>query len=306
MRSNFVVISTKRTNFMSYQHTPTCCGSAIPLVFAACSFYFAFASESQAQTTNIPHGASTLHYTKCVIDEHPTAADIAPDKNGSYKWFSGHWSIKVPATPDHYQTVNGALVISLGGEIAGVPRDFSAGLLPLLSGANGFYVEFDVQLSDNDPDHFPAVWLMPAEHNGKKVDHYQGDPDGFERWLELDVDEGGLGRGMTGTVHSWSGIYPAYKSEQNPNNHSPVMLIRNHKHTFGASYDPTHQQVTWWLDGARQWFAKAPYVPDVASRQSYYLIISAQTHGAQKPYTMTITGVRAYVPPSSPLPAKQP
>jgi hypothetical protein len=34
---------------------------------------------------------------------------------------------------------------------------------------------------------------MPVEHNRKMLDSYPGDPAGFERWMELDVDEGGIG-----------------------------------------------------------------------------------------------------------------
>lgn len=36
--------------------------------------------------------------------------------------------------------------------------------------------------------------------------------------MELDVDEGGFGPGLTGTVHSSEGVWPKYKHLQNPNN----------------------------------------------------------------------------------------
>ena len=244
-----------------------------------------------------------LGYTKRVIHEHPSPADIAPAKNGNYKWFNGQWYAQAPSR-DHYSTQDGVLVLSPGGDLVSTPRDFSAGKLPLLPGSNGFYVEFDVRLSDNDPDHFPAVWLMPAEHNGKQEDHYAGDPPGYERWMELDVDEGGFGPGLTGTVHSWSGIYKkGYAGHvQNPNNVAPVALDRTTTHTYGASYDPVRQAVTWWVDGVRQMSAGSPHVPAVAVQQHFYLIISAQTHAKKKPYSMFVSGVRAYVPPNSVLP----
>lgn len=149
------------------------------------------------------------------------------------------------------------------------PRDSSAGKLPLLPGTNGFYVEFDVRLSDNDPDHFPAVWLMPAEHNGAQLDHYAGDAAGFERWMELDIDEGGFGPGLTGTVHNWTGVYPDYQHVQNPSNVSSVAIDRSQKHTFGAGFDPVKQTVTWWLDGVRQMAAGPPHVPAIAARQHF-------------------------------------
>ena len=251
----------------------------------------------------VPPGAAALGYTKCVIDERPAVADIAPGKNGDFKWFSGQWYANSPPAADRYQTVDGILALHLGGDLVSAPRDFSGGTLPLLPGSDGFYVEFEVRLSGNDPDYFPAVWLMPAEHSGKQEDRYAGDPPGFERWMELDVDEGGFGPGLTGTVHSWTGIYPGYARVMNPNNVLNIPLDRSRMHIFGASYDPVKQQVTWWVDGVEQMSADGPPVPEVAKKQHFYLIMGAQTHGAKKPYQMFISGVRAFVPPASALPA---
>jgi hypothetical protein len=257
---------------------------------------------AQAGGRSVPPGAAALGYTKCVIFERPTAADVAPGNRGDYKWFSGQWYAKPPSL-NHYGTPDGVLALSLDGDLVSTPRDFSTGKLPPLPGADGFYVEFDVQLSDSDPDHFPAVWLMPVEHDGVR-DCYAPDPARFERWMELDVDEGGFGPGLTGTVHSWTDIYPQFKHIQNGNNVSPVALDRSRKHTFGVSYDPLHQKATWWVDGREQMSAGPPHVPDVAARQHFYLILSAQSHGAKKPYTMLVSGVRAYAPPTSPLPGR--
>lgn len=266
-----------------------------PVLPCLCSLLALAAGAALAAPAPVPPGAAALGYTKCILNETPTAADIAPGPNGDHKWFSGQWYAKPPSL-DHYRTQDGALALSLGGDLVSTPRDFSAGKLPLLPGSTGFYVEFDVALSDDDPDHWPAVWLMPAEHNGKQPDHYAGDPPGFERWMELDVDEGGFGPGLTGTVHSWTGIWPNYKHVQNPNNVVKTPLDRSRKHTFGASYDPKTQTVSWWVDGVKQMSAGAPYVPEVAAKQSFYLILSAQTHGKKKPYAMLVSGVRAYVP----------
>jgi hypothetical protein len=253
----------------------------------------------------IPPGAAALGFTKCVINERPTAADIAPGPSGDYKWFSGQW-YAAPPSANHYSTRRGVLRLDLGGDLVSAPRNFTTGKLPLLPGADGFYVEFDCRLSDNDPDHFPAVWLMPAEHNGTRADQYAGDPAGYERWMELDVDEGGFGPGLTGTVHSFQGIYEnGYRQIQNPNNVSPHSLDRPRKHTFGVSYDPVRQTVCWWLDGFRQMSAGAPYVPAIGARQRFYLIISAQSHGKSRPYGLYVSGVRAYVPPASDRPASE-
>lgn len=250
-----------------------------------------------AQSTTIPAGAATLGYTKRLIDEQPVAADIAPGRSGQFKWFSGQWWSHNSPPLDRYATVHGALALRLGGNLVSAPLDFSPGLLPLISGDKGFYVEFDVQLSDNDSDHWPALWLMPVEHSGSKGDHYPGDRAGFERWMELDVDEGGYGSGHTGTSHSWTGVFPHYRHQMNQNNVSHAPLDRSRQHSFGASYDPTHDRVTWWVDGAIQMSAESPHVPAVAAKQHFYLIISAQSHGAQKPYRMLVRGVRVFVPP---------
>ncbi len=59
-----------------------------------------------------------------------------------------------------------------------------AGKIPYLSGEKGFYVEFTYRISSNDRDCFPAVWLMPIEHNARKNDQYAGDEKGYERWME--------------------------------------------------------------------------------------------------------------------------
>ncbi len=259
--------------------------------------------HSDAAADPIPPGAAALGYSKRVINERPVVADIAPGRNGKYKWFSGQWYAKVPASPDHYTTTGkGLLSLSLGGDLVSVPRDFSDGILPPLAGDKGFYVEFEVQLSDNDPDHWPAVWLMPVEHNNKQLDSSSGDPAGFERWMELDVDEGGFGPGLTGTVIDWTGIWPHYARTLNRNNVSKVALDRAQPHIFGASYDPNQGRVTWWVDGIMQ--HSAATVSKIGAQQHFYLIISAQTHGKQKPYAMMVNAVRAYVPPSSALPPK--
>ena len=198
----------------------------------------------------VPPGAAALGYTKCVINEKPTAADITDARNGDYKWFSGQWWSSKKPPLSNYSTQDGVLALSLGGDLVSAPHDFSTGKLPLLPGRDGFYVEFEYWLSDSDPDYFPAVWLMPAEHNGARQDHYAGDPPGYERWMELDVDEGGFGPGLTGTVHSSYGIYEQkYQHIQNPNNVSRVALDRTKKHIFGAqlrSPEPDRDVVGRW------------------------------------------------------------
>jgi hypothetical protein len=241
----------------------------------------------------IPKGAMELRYLNCAISEKPTVREIAPSRTGTYKWFAGQWYVKEPAHT-FYTDQKGGLGISLGGDLVSASQDFSPSLLPTLSGKNGFYVEFEVTLSDNDPDHFPALWLMPAEHNRVKDDVYAGDPSDFERWVEFDVDEGGFGPGHAGAVHAWSGVYPNYQritESSRPNR----TLDRRKKTRFGMSFDPTREEATWWINDRKQKTVSVGKLSHVALKQRFYLIVSAQSHGKQVPYTMTLHRVRAYI-----------
>ena len=275
----------------------------------------AFAAEPT--TRPIPPGAAALGYTAKVIDEHPTAADIAPDNanKGNYKWFNGSWWDGKRPAMSLYSTVNGDLAISYdpvsdrGGCLIGTPRDLSKGALPLLDGGKGFYIEFDARLSDNDPNHWPAVWAMPQEHSGGSGnpvnDVYPGDPAGFERWMELDVDEGSLAKsgGAMCSVLSWTSHGGGYKPDTSNNWATGEAIDRTQVHTFGASYDPIKRQVTSWVDGKQKWQTpvNSSSVPEIAARQHFYPILSVwrQDKGTHKAYTMYVSGVRAYVPPAN-------
>lgn len=274
-------------------------GIGLALLMAEC-----FAAEAAA-AEKIPPGAAALGYTKCVIDERPSVADIAPGPTGHSKWFMGLW-YHTYVRLKSFEMVDGVLAIHPRGVLVSAPHNFAhTGRLPTLAGKDGFYAEFDVRLSDDDPDHWPAVWLMPVEHNGKQADHYAGDPEGYVRYMEADVDEGSFGPGMTATVHNWAGDFRRLERHiQNPGNFLPAPLDRTKMHTFGASYDPVRTTVTWWLDGVKQISATLPYVPRIAAKQHFYLIMNAnyQKHKSRD-YRMFVSGVRAYVPPRSSLAA---
>jgi hypothetical protein len=274
-------------------------GIGLTLVMAGC------VTAQAAASGKVPPGAATLGYTKCVIDERPSVADIAPGKTGNFKWFNGLWyQPQMPSSK--FEMVDGVLAVHPRGVLVSAPHDFSnQGRLPALPGKDGFYAEFEVRLSDDDPDHWPAVWMMPIEHNGKNGDHYEGDPEGYLRYMELDVDEGSFGPGMTATVHNWAGNFRTLERHiQNPNNFLPAPLDRTKMHTFGASYDPARTTVCWWLDGVRQISATSPYVSRIAAKQHFYLIMNANYQKKKsRDYRMFISGVRAYVPPTSSLPA---
>ncbi|WP_225112354.1 hypothetical protein [Bradyrhizobium sp. NBAIM32] len=151
-----------------------------------------------------------------------------------------------------------------------------------------------MSLSDNDPDHWPAVWLMPVEHNVRQDDVYEGDPPKFERWLEIDVDEGGYANGAMGTALSWSGIWPNYtRIRSTPNLHN-AFLDRTKLNRFGAGFDASNMSIGFWLNDELQYVARSPSVPDVALKQSFYLIVSAQSRGKNIPYRMSVARVQAF------------
>jgi hypothetical protein len=266
----------------------------VKLIGVICCLFFSSGCQFN-RANNLPRGAALLGYTNCIVDERPTAEDIAPARTGNYKWFSGQWYTKHPPALDHYSTNKGALVIGLGGDIVSAPQDFSPSGLPRLPGASGFYVEFEASLSGNDPDHWPALWLMPIEHNKAKDDRYDGDPVDFERWVEFDVDEGGFGPGHAGAVHVWSGIYPRYQKITG-RTLSKESLDRTKRHAFGLSFDPRSGEVSWWVNNHKEKTVILTDPGKTAAKQNFYFLVSAQSHGKRVPYSLTLHRVRGFLP----------
>ena len=279
-----------------------------PFLLASAAF-LATAASAETHVNWIPAGAAAAGCTKCVINERPHVRDISPDRTGKYKWYSGQWYVKNPPGPGYYRMENGALRLEARadgtfGDLNSAPKDWpDEGLLPFLPAKDGFYVEFDCQLDTNDPDHFAAVWMNPADKRaGHKVVR-PGDLPGYERWMELDVDEAGFGPGWTCTVHNWYGIWPDYLHIQNPGNVSKKPLDRTKRHRFGASYSPRTRTVAWWMDDELLLTAGEPYVPASAEDLRYFLIFGAQMHKKNVPYNMYVYAVRAFVPQASALAA---
>jgi hypothetical protein len=85
------------------------------------------------------------------------------------------------------------------------------GFLPYLSASQGFCVEEAVTHSLSNPDNWAAFFVEPQEHNTLQNDHLGTDPTGYERWLELDVNENGLGTNQGGAYRgnaiSWEGPF---------------------------------------------------------------------------------------------------
>lgn len=245
----------------------------------------------------IPAGAAEVGADQPLFRDCPQIVDVDfTGKADGKKYYSGVWFGK-PKDSSFYAQADDGLIIKRGALVAMVKTNSYRGFFPLLNGDRPFYIEAQVSISSNDRDNFPAVWLMPIEHNLRMEDVYEPDPSGFERWFELDIDEGGFGPGGHHTAISWSGIWPNHKKIQNPNPTSKVPLDRMQPNVFGVSYEPKTLTVRWWLNGQKVLEAGPPYVPEVARLQNFYLIVSAQSHRNVSDYQMKFMGARAFAGP---------
>lgn len=243
----------------------------------------------------LPKGAEALNLRTAKIDLCPRLEHVSFEPDVMAPLYNGLWWLKQqPSSKLYSNNETGYLTMLLGGNVATVNRAMKPGLAPLLPGSRSFYVEFTASLSDNDPDHWPAVWLLPVEHNVRQEDAYEGDPPKFERWLEIDVDEGGYANGAMGTALSWSGVWPNYnRIRSTPNLHN-AFLDRTKLNRFGAGFDASNKSISFWLNDELQYVARPPSVPDVALKQSFYLIVSAQSRGKNIPYRMSVARVQAF------------
>jgi hypothetical protein len=246
--------------------------------------------------TATPEGATQVGALQPLFRDCPRLDDVDfTGRTDGRKYYSGVYSTPLK-DKSFYESADDGVVMQRGGVLATVKTNATpGGQFPLLSGARPFYIEAQVAISSNHKDNFPAIWLLPIEHNPRMEDVYEGDPKSFERWFELDIDEGGFGPGGHHTAISWSGIWPNYKKIQNPNPTSKVPLDRTQPNVFGVSYSPDTLTVRWWLNGKPVLEAAHPYVPEIARQQNFYLIVSAQSHKNISHYQMKLMGVRAFV-----------
>jgi hypothetical protein len=247
----------------------------------------------------LPPGVIALGVTKVAFDICPKLVDTSMDgkNDGTANLYSGFWWEKtVPERSQYSDNPDGSLSISFNASLATVPRTMVPGALPLLAGDRRFFVEFEVSISDNYQDHFPAVWIMPIEHNQRQEDSYQPDEAGYERWLEIDVDEAGSTPGPMATAISWFGKWPNYhRLRSNPNLHNEK-IDRTQRHRFGAGFDPQNLTISFWYDDNLQYVASGRSVPAVARKQHFYALIDTWSHGLNVPYTMNVYRIRALVP----------
>jgi hypothetical protein len=244
-----------------------------------------------------PPGASALAYDTLAFCLVPATADISYSATADTSLYSGLFYESTPPDASHYSMIDGELALSLGGGVATQRQSSTQGKLPYLLAGKGFYAEFAVTLSDNDADHWPAVWLLPQEHNLKQSDHLSTDPAGYERWMEIDCDEGGFYSGSLHTLIDWQGIYPSYtNSTWNNYGQPPTDLDRTVEHIFGVSYDPIGQVAQYWLDGAKAFAHSTSTISTIVNTYHYYLIMNAASHGANTPYEMRIRYASAWIP----------
>lgn len=250
-----------------------------------------------------PAGAKTLGYLHQAFCVTPTLSDIATTNGSVSKLYSGMWYNTAPVSMSLYSMTDNVLTFANGGGLTTETRQSMPGALPLLLGSVGFYVEFAERLSDNDPDHWPAVWLMPQEHDIKQHDHAPTDPPGYERWVELDVDEGGFNAGHHGALIYWYGKYPQYQKTNYGNDPpSTFGMDRTQEHVFGLSFDPVGKKVTWWVDGANVGSASTENIPSLVNGYHYYLLINNQSHKLNRPYKMYVRYFDAWTGGAVPKP----
>ncbi len=174
----------------------------------------------------IPPGAAALGYRRNIYYFTPRVADIAFSAVTNSKFYNGSPGFLsiTPPSGAYTTAANGQLqmIYPSGGPAnhAGLVATMNAlnsqsvagnqGFLPYLSASQGFCIEEAVTHSVSDPDNWDALFLYPQEHNTLQNDHLNTDPTGYERWLELDVNENGLGTNQggayRGAVISWEGF----------------------------------------------------------------------------------------------------
>jgi hypothetical protein len=216
---------------------------------------------------------------------------------GAVSFYPGLWYL--PATITHFyragKSDSASFVVGPGQTFASVDSEFRSGALPRLSGKNSFAVEVCYRVSVWSRDYWPAVWMLPVEHNHSRQAHWTDDPERFERWLEIDIDEGGFGPGMAGTAHNWSGDWPNISAYHNINNISTAALDRTQNQCFGVYYDASRLSIDWFLNGTYSHGTGDNFVHPVARLQNFFLIFSNQQHRPSLPgYQMIISKVAAY------------
>jgi hypothetical protein len=246
--------------------------------------------------TNLPVGATALGYTTQLFYDQPALTEVSTtDTDSTSKWYPGSFSAPVSvnlASRELLSTQGGILAVGLGAGIDSETHSSKAGGLPLLNGAQGFYVEFAMRLTNNNSDHFTGLFLQTQEHDLAKHDHLSTDPAGFERWTEIDVSEAGYGTGSLATVINWTGTYPHYTSQTLNSYGHDAALDWTVEHRYGVSWNPATNTLQWYIDDVPTW--KEVMTNSVIKDFHYYLVMEAGSHGSHVPYDMLVRYVTAY------------
>jgi hypothetical protein len=247
--------------------------------------------------TNLPVGAAALGYTTQVFYDQPTLTEVSTtDTDSTSKWYPGSDANLVSrnlASLEFLSMQNSELAMALGGGISSETHDSKLGVIPFLSGAQGFYVEIAMHLSSNDTDHFIGLFLQTVEHDLARDDHLATDPAGYERWTEIDLSESGYGPGSLNSVMAWQGLWPHYIPHLINNYNQETAVDWTKEHRLGVSYDPTTDILQYYLDDVPTF--KTPPPPDsVIKLFHYYLVMVAGSHGSHVPYNMFVHYVTAY------------
>ena len=249
-----------------------------------------------ATCTGVPVGAEALGYTTEIFYDQPSIAEVsATDVGTASKWYPGTFAHRVDqnlATRELLANSSAGLSFQLGGGVSSETQNSTVGVLPFLSGAKGFYVEFTMSMSGNDPDHHIGLYLETVEHNLAKADHLSTDPAGYERWTEIDVAETGYGPGSLATVLDWRGIYPLYSPTITNNSGHEEAIDFTVEHRYGVSYDPITNTLQWYIDDKPTW--KVVPQNSVIKDWHYYLVMEASTRGAFVPYQMYVRSLSAW------------
>jgi hypothetical protein len=269
--------------------------AALTLLAALVSVAGAQEADPACPRQPIPAEAQAAGLTREAFALCPHKHDIGFAGDPAKALFNGVWYQRTPPSPDLYADTPDGLAVSLGGWLASVSRPMKPGRLPLLAGSEPFFVEVEVSLSDNDRDHWPAIWMLPVEHDARQDDRLPGDPPRFERWLEIDIDEGGFANGAKGAILAWEGVWPKYRRWQPPPILDNEALDRTRPNKFAVLFQPDKREFSFWLNDRRPTLVHDETTPDVMSRHHYYLILCAQSHGEQTPYSMVVRSIRAYV-----------
>ena len=248
--------------------------------------------------TNLPAGAAALGYTTQLFYDQPSLAEVSTtDTDSISKWYPGtdaNLASRNLASLEFLSMQDSELVIALGGGISSETHTSKLGGLPFLSGAQGFYVEIAMHLSDNDSDHFIGLFLQTVEHDLAKDDHLATDPPGYEHWTEIDLSESGYGPGSLNSVMNWVGIWPHYVPHVINNYGHEAAVDWTKEHRLGVSYDPKTDVLQYYLDDVLTFKTSPPPPDSVIKLFHYYLVMEAGSHGSHIPYTMFVRYVTAY------------